>query len=421
MAGVEFFAFLGITSFWILFLSQNGMSLWQIGLLESIFHTTSLLCEIPSGMLADRYSYKTNLYLSRIAGIVSSVLMLAGQGNFWIYEQLQALSHSYLPQLYAVSYTEDETIVWEEYITGKSLEQIPATEKQVTKWLFELCDVLRFLHQHHILHRDIKPSNLLLGSDGHIRLIDFDAAREEKEQAEMDTRLLGTRGYAPPEQYGFAQTDERADIYALGVTAKELLGKAAKKRRWKHILKKCTALEPKKRYHHIWQITWAIRFGQIRRRLLYPLVLAWLALVTGFAVWGYATDADFRLAINFVLFTPDRDFIFRTVDIKKLEQSDVELYPFSGNTEEIYNRLTDKYRGYFISTGYCTEDGELLFGMFAKTTMIETGEDFYSEFQGLCYLPAHGDMVEIPPEECEPYAPAVLKLYHLKVFDDRIF
>ena len=43
MAGVEFFAFLGITSFWILFLSQNGMSLCQIGLLESIFHTTSLL------------------------------------------------------------------------------------------------------------------------------------------------------------------------------------------------------------------------------------------------------------------------------------------------------------------------------------------------------------------------------------------
>lgn len=92
MAGVEFLAFLGITSFWILFLSQNGMSLWQIGLLESIFHATSLLCEIPSGMLADRYSYKTNLYLSRIAGIVSSILMLAGQGNFWIYALAMAVS-----------------------------------------------------------------------------------------------------------------------------------------------------------------------------------------------------------------------------------------------------------------------------------------------------------------------------------------
>ena len=91
MAGVEFLHFRDY-QFWILFLSQNGMSLWQIGLLESIFHATSLLCEIPSGMLADRYSYKTNLYLSRIAGIVSSILMLAGQGNFWIYALAMAVS-----------------------------------------------------------------------------------------------------------------------------------------------------------------------------------------------------------------------------------------------------------------------------------------------------------------------------------------
>ena len=68
------------------------MSLWQIGLLESVFHATSVICEIPSGMLADRFSYKTNLYLSRIAGIVSSVLMLAGQGNFWIYALAMVIS-----------------------------------------------------------------------------------------------------------------------------------------------------------------------------------------------------------------------------------------------------------------------------------------------------------------------------------------
>ena len=67
------------------FFIQNGLSLLQIGLLESIFHGTSLLCEIPSGMLADRFSYKTNLYLARLASIVSSILILFGQGNFWIY------------------------------------------------------------------------------------------------------------------------------------------------------------------------------------------------------------------------------------------------------------------------------------------------------------------------------------------------
>ena len=85
LTGLEFTSYFGITSFWILFFIQNGLSLLQIGLLESIFHGTSLLSEIPSGMLADRFSYKTNLYLARLASIVSSILILFGQGNFWIY------------------------------------------------------------------------------------------------------------------------------------------------------------------------------------------------------------------------------------------------------------------------------------------------------------------------------------------------
>ena len=85
LAGLEFTSYFGITSFWILFFIQNGLSLLQIGLLESIFHGTSLLCEIPSGMLADRFSYKINLYLARLSSIGSSILILFGQGNFWIY------------------------------------------------------------------------------------------------------------------------------------------------------------------------------------------------------------------------------------------------------------------------------------------------------------------------------------------------
>lgn len=81
----ELFSFFGITSFWLLFLSQNGMTLFQIGLLESLFHGTSLVSEVPSGMLADRFTYKTNLFLSRLSTIFSSFLMLSGHGNFWIY------------------------------------------------------------------------------------------------------------------------------------------------------------------------------------------------------------------------------------------------------------------------------------------------------------------------------------------------
>lgn len=98
LAGLEFSAYFGITSFWVLFFIQNGMSLLQIGLLESIFHGTSIVFEIPSGMLADRFSYKANLYTARLMSIACSVLILLGQGNFWIYALsmvVQALSYNF--------------------------------------------------------------------------------------------------------------------------------------------------------------------------------------------------------------------------------------------------------------------------------------------------------------------------------------
>ena len=222
-------------------------------------------------------------------------------GNLPIYERLLELPHPYLPKLYEVRYGPEETVIVEEYIEGRSVAEAHPTEKQLRKWLLELCEVLSHLHRNQIVHRDIKPSNLLIGADGHIRLIDFDAAREEKPQAESDTRLIGTRGYAPPEQYGFAQTDGRADIYALGVTFQELLGKETKKRRWRHILKRCTALEPKRRYRYAWQIIWAVRAAQVRRYVLLPLfsVLAFLIVaLSSFVAWSYTTDTDFRGAIE---------------------------------------------------------------------------------------------------------------------------
>lgn len=99
LAGLEFFAYFGIRSFWLLFLSRNGMSLFQIGILESVFyHGTSILFEIPSGMLADRFSYKANLYIARILSITFSFLMLLAQGNFWIYGlamAIEALSYNF--------------------------------------------------------------------------------------------------------------------------------------------------------------------------------------------------------------------------------------------------------------------------------------------------------------------------------------
>ena len=142
-------------------------------------------------------------------------------GHLDIYEKLQKLQHPYLPKIYDVRFEESETVVTEEYITGGSLVNITAGEKQLKRWFYEICDILSFLHKHRILHRDLKPANILLGGDGHIRLTDFDAARQEKPNAASDTRLLGTRGYAPPEQY-LRNIDclmrSRSCIIAVGMT-----------------------------------------------------------------------------------------------------------------------------------------------------------------------------------------------------------
>ena len=208
------------------------------------------------------------------------------RGSHPIYRQLQALPHPYLPKIIQVDQHQESITLLEEYIDGANLAEIKLPEKQTVALMEELCEVLVFLHNHGILHRDIKPSNLLLAADGHIRLIDFDAAREDKPNGDSDTRLLGTKGYAPPEQYGFAQTDARADIYAVGVTMKQLLGKQAEKRPYRHILHKCTEFAPKRRYQTAGALLRALKTRAIQ------LWLPWLAaaavlLIAGASVWWY--------------------------------------------------------------------------------------------------------------------------------------
>lgn len=191
------------------------------------------------------------------------------KGQHPIYLKLQSCAHPCLPILREVIMADDTTTIIEEYVEGLSLGSAELSEKQILSAVKELCCVLEFLHRKDIIHRDIKPSNIIFAKDGHIRLIDFDAARMPKEDLEQDTRLLGTRGYAPPEQYGFTQTDARADIYSLGVTLKQLLGDNALKPHYRRIIRKCTNLNPDKRYQSSRQVNRAL--SSRKRSILYAV------------------------------------------------------------------------------------------------------------------------------------------------------
>jgi serine/threonine protein kinase len=122
-----------------------------------------------------------------------------------------------------------------EFIPGRTLDAMlreqkargePFPEERVLAWADQLCDVLSYLHRQtpKIIYRDVKPANVMIveGTDT-VKLIDFGITRFYKPGKKKDTIEFGTDGYAPPEQYGKAQTDERADVYALGVTLHELL------------------------------------------------------------------------------------------------------------------------------------------------------------------------------------------------------
>ena len=146
-----------------------------------------------------------------------------------LYSEIAAIEHPNLPKIFLVEETDAATYVVEEFLRGQNLQDYlenhgAFSESTVIRLGMELCDCLATLHARHIIHRDIKPANLFLTAAGEWKLLDFDAARREKPGSVADTNLIGTPGFAAPEQYGFQQTDERTDIYALGLTLRMLAG-----------------------------------------------------------------------------------------------------------------------------------------------------------------------------------------------------
>lgn len=144
---------------------------------------------------------------------------------------LWGLNHPNLPTLEGFFSENGSYFLVMEYIDGDTLENYlerkgsPFPERRVLEWARQLCDVMEYLHSQRppIIFRDMKPGNIMLSRSGQIKLIDFGIARFFRPAHTQDTQILGTPGYAPPEQYGKAQTDERSDVYALGMTLFHLL------------------------------------------------------------------------------------------------------------------------------------------------------------------------------------------------------
>ncbi len=186
---------------------------------------------------------------------------------------IRGVDHPKLPAFEALIEENGSLYVVMEFIPGKSLMELisktgPQDINLVLDWSIQLCEVLGYLHSLSppVIYRDMKPANIILRPNGAIALVDFGAAREQKAGASEDTVLLGTHGYAAPEQYGgYGQSDPRTDIYSLGATIFHLVSGMPPRNyplrlpmpeepdrvlhRLAFTIEKCTKRDPNERYH----------------------------------------------------------------------------------------------------------------------------------------------------------------------------
>lgn len=216
-----------------------------------------------------------------------------------IYKQLEQIHHPNLPVIYKAVYYKGDTYVLEEYIDGKSLRELLMerikeseegvdyffTEEEVVAIINQLCQALSMLHDQDppLIHRDIKPENIMVKPDNSIKLIDFDIARVYQVEKDNDTRVMGTREYAAPEQFGYGQTSEKSDIYSIGVLMHELLtgslsikNGVAYEGKLKPIIETCIQIDPKRRYQTVKELQIDLKRalnGESPRKLLKNAVI----------------------------------------------------------------------------------------------------------------------------------------------------
>lgn len=225
------------------------MCFWLAEQLRAEFEEVRLLKESPRGSV--------RLIRHNVSG--KQFILRRFQGNGEVYRRLLGFSCPHLPLIYEAVEQEGENLVIEEFVQGDTLDFLLAdtlfTSQETRKVVKQLCQGLWVLHSMAAVHRDIKPENVILRGNDAV-LIDFDAARLHKPQAESDTHILGTTGFAAPEQYGLGQSDTRTDIYSLGVLMNVMLtgqhpSKKLAEGRMGRVIQRCTQVNPAKRYKDV--------------------------------------------------------------------------------------------------------------------------------------------------------------------------
>ena len=229
---------------------------WLSDALEREFELVRILKESPRG----------SVRLIRHKATGRRVIFRRFTGNPEVYRKLLDYTCPNLPLVLEVASQGQENLVLEEFIEGDTLgfllQDALFSQEETRKIVRQVCQALWVLHSIGAVHRDVKPENIILRGDQAV-LIDFDAARFHKMEAENDTQILGTTGFAAPEQYGLSQSDLRADIYAVGILINVMLtGEHPSRRlvegRMGRVVDRCTHVNPQRRYKNVLRLMEAL-------------------------------------------------------------------------------------------------------------------------------------------------------------------
>ncbi len=420
--------------------------------------------------------------------------------NRAVYEQLQANPITGIPHIYHLHEDEEKKIltVIEEYISGTTLdrwltEKGAMTESEAVECCVQLCDILVQLHESEppIVHRDIKPSNIIRREDGSYVLIDLNAARQcasknsEKKTGEKwtgakkagvkktgvkksagnaasenlsessykdtskerDTRLLGTAGYAAPEQYGFGESSPRSDIYAMGKLLETLLqsNEKAPSRKMQRIIKRCTRIKPEERYAAVGDLQRALR--QTERKLPHRKYQKWtrpaavgiaiaimITAAAGTAISARKSDAaeietdpDISTAAtnDSSKLTSSKEEAGKASEIAEDNDADYVLSgTYEGENEDylVFNTdgTVDYYCGEYteLNIPFALAEGTLSFYLPKLHCTIQTRTEGVQSPEELVFTSAHPAWEEEMFRRCESLSPLIIRRVK-KTYDEK--
>ncbi len=312
-------------------------------------------------------------------------------------DMLKRFNHPNLPSIVDVIDGNGSFLIVMDYIEGIALdkklqEEGALPQSSVIEWSKQLCDVLGYLHSRKppIIYRDMKPANVMLKPDNTITLIDFGTAREFKLSSVEDTTVLGTRGYAAPEQYGGqGQTDPRTDIYCLGATMyhlvtgynpavppyemvpirqiNELLSSGLEA-----IILKCTRPNPPDRYQSCAELMYALEhYQELDAESQHIQNVKWRSFIAAasLAVVTLIGGVGFNIAKNIQTNSSYESY----VSLAKRQESDQAYETF----RKAIKLAPEKYKAYAEFLEYIDDDNdinEVEYNMFQQNTMDKIGE-----------------------------------------------